>query len=66
METPGTELLLRVNGVQAAFGVELGFDSPRANQGRSVDPYRQANVSFSLVQRKRPAECVLRGVVRWS
>ncbi len=47
-----TELLLRVNGVQPAFGIEFGLDSPRANEGRSGDPYRQANVSFSLVQRR--------------
>jgi phosphoribosyl 1,2-cyclic phosphodiesterase len=52
MESPTTELLLRVNGVQAAFGIELGFDSQRANEGRRTDPYRQANVSFSLVQRR--------------
>jgi ribonuclease BN (tRNA processing enzyme) len=47
-----TELLFRVNGIQAAFGIEFGFDSPRANEGRALDPYRQANVSFSLVQRR--------------
>jgi phosphoribosyl 1,2-cyclic phosphodiesterase len=46
-----SELLLRVNGVQAAFGIEFGFSSPRADEGRSTDPYRQANVSFSLLQR---------------
>lgn len=39
METPATELLLRVNGVQAAFGIELGFDSERANEARKADPY---------------------------
>ena len=50
--TPSTELLVRVNGIQPAFGVELGQDSLRANEGRSSDPYRQANVSFSLVQRR--------------
>lgn len=43
--------MLRVNGIQAAFGIELGFDSPRANEGRAADLYRRANVSFSLVQR---------------
>ncbi len=47
-----TELLLRVNGIQAAFGIEFGLDSPRANEGRAGDPYRQANVSYSLVQRQ--------------
>jgi ribonuclease BN (tRNA processing enzyme) len=47
-----TELLLRVNGIQAAFGIAFGLDSPRANEGRSGDPYRQANVSYSLVQRE--------------
>ena len=52
METPTTELLLRVNGVQAAFGIELGFDSERANEARKADLYRQANVSFSLLQRR--------------
>jgi phosphoribosyl 1,2-cyclic phosphodiesterase len=50
MPTNITELLLRVNGVQAAFGIELGFASPRADEGRQADPYRQANTSFSLVQ----------------
>ncbi|MGO9110949.1 MAG: MBL fold metallo-hydrolase [Thermoguttaceae bacterium] len=47
-----TEFLLRVNGIQAAFGFEFGLESPRANEGRAVDPYRQANVSYSLVQRR--------------
>jgi glyoxylase-like metal-dependent hydrolase (beta-lactamase superfamily II) len=47
-----TELLLRVNGIQPAFGIEFGLESPRANEGRAGDPYRQANVSYSLVQRK--------------
>jgi phosphoribosyl 1,2-cyclic phosphodiesterase len=50
--TPSTELLLRVNGVEAAFGIEFGSDCPRADEGRRSDPYRQANVSYSLVQRK--------------
>lgn len=50
MPTNTTELLLRVNGIQAAFGIELGFASPRADEGRQADPYRQANTSFSLVQ----------------
>jgi glyoxylase-like metal-dependent hydrolase (beta-lactamase superfamily II) len=44
--------LLRVNGIQPAFGIELGLDSPRADEGRAGDPYRQANVSYSLVQRQ--------------
>lgn len=52
MGTSATELLLRVNGVQAAFGIELGFDSERANEGRRTNPYRQANVSYSLLQRR--------------
>ena len=52
MNIPTTELLLRVNGIQAAFGIEFGLDSPRANEGRAGDPYRQANVSYSLVQRQ--------------
>jgi len=50
MSVPNTEFLLRVNGIQAAFGFEFGLDSPRANEGRAVNPYRQANVSYSLVQ----------------
>ena len=29
--TPSTELLVRVNGIQPAFGVELGQDSAWAN-----------------------------------
>ena len=48
---PNTELLLRVNGIQAAFGFELGSESPRVEEGRGGEPYRQANVSYSLVQR---------------
>lgn len=46
-----TELLLRVNGIQPAFGIEFGLAGPRADEG-GADPYRQANVSYSLVQRK--------------
>ncbi len=30
-----TDLLLRVNGIQAAFGVEFGLTSPRADEGRA-------------------------------
>jgi ribonuclease BN (tRNA processing enzyme) len=51
MHDHNTELLLRVNGTQAAFGIEFGFASQRADEGRK-DPYRQANVSYSLVQRR--------------
>jgi hypothetical protein len=29
-----TGLLVRVNGIQAAFGIEFGLASPRANVGR--------------------------------
>ncbi len=47
-----TELLLRVNGIQPAFGIEFGLASPRADEGRTGDPYRQANASYSLVQRR--------------
>jgi len=47
-----TELRLRVNGIQAAFGIEFGLESPRADEGWANDPYRQANVSCSLVQRQ--------------
>ncbi len=46
-----TELSLRVNGIEAAFGIEFGLSSPGADEGRAGDPYRQANVSYSLVQR---------------
>jgi hypothetical protein len=49
MNIPTTEIILRVNGIQPAFGIEFGLDSPRANEGRAADPYRQANVSYSLV-----------------
>lgn len=52
MTPASTELLLRVNGIQAAFGIEFGLASPRAEEGRATDPYRQANTSFSLVQRR--------------
>ena len=52
MGQPSIELLLRVNGCQAAFGIEFGFVSPRADEGRQSNPYRQANVSYSLVQRR--------------
>lgn len=52
MTVATSELLLRVNGIQPAFGIEFGLDSPRANEGRATNPYRQANVSYSLVQRK--------------
>jgi phosphoribosyl 1,2-cyclic phosphodiesterase len=52
MSTPNAEILLRANGIQAAFGFEFGLDSPRANEGRAGNPYRQANVSYSLVQRQ--------------
>ena len=49
MNAPTTEFLLRVNGIQPAFGVEFGGDSPRAAEARAADPYHQANVSYSLV-----------------
>jgi len=49
---PSTEFLLRVNGIQAAFGGELGSQSPRVEELRAGDPYRQANTSFSLLQRQ--------------
>ena len=47
-----TAFLLRVNRIQPAFGFEFGLDSPRANEGRATNPYGQANVSYSLVQRQ--------------
>ena len=52
MNATTTELLLRVNGIQPAFGIGLGLDDPRNREGRAADPYRQANVSYSLVQRR--------------
>jgi len=45
-----TELLLRVNGVQPSYGIEFGVDNDRTREVREDDPYRQANVSFSLLQ----------------
>ena len=51
MNLPITELLLRVNGIQPAFGIEFGSESPRTDEGRAGDPYRQTNASYSLVQR---------------
>lgn len=50
MDQPTTELWLRVNGVQPAFGIEFGMQSPRADEYRASDPYRQANCSYSLLQ----------------
>ena len=47
-----TELLLRVNGIQPSYGVEFGLDNERTREVREGDPYRQANVSFSLLQRE--------------
>jgi ribonuclease BN (tRNA processing enzyme) len=55
MTRPTTELLLRVNGIQPAFGIEFGLASPRTEEVLAADPYRQANVSFSLVQREGDA-----------
>lgn len=52
MNSPSRHLLLRVNGIQPAFGVELGFNGPRANEVRMAAPYRRANVPHSLVLRK--------------
>jgi len=52
MAPTDTELLLRVNGIQAAYGAEFGMASPRADEIRAGDPYRQANVSYSLLQRQ--------------
>jgi phosphoribosyl 1,2-cyclic phosphodiesterase len=52
MANPTTDLLLRVNGIQPAFGFEFGMANPRCDEGRAADPYRQANVSYSLVQRR--------------
>lgn len=46
-----TELSIRVNGIQAAFGTEFGAANPRADELRAASPYQQANASFSLLQR---------------
>lgn len=54
MNSAPTELLLRVNGVQAAFAVEYGLSTPRTNEARETNPYRHANTSYSLVQRRGP------------
>lgn len=54
MDSCTTELPLRVNGIQPAFGIELGQAGPRTDEGRA-DPYRQANVSYSLVKRRQAA-----------
>lgn len=60
MNDATTGLLLRVNGVQAAFGIEFGLESPRADEGRAADPYRQANfaqldwLSMCLLRSGRP------------
>ena len=47
-----TELLVRANGIQPAFGIEFGLASPRADEVRAADPYRQANASYSILQRQ--------------
>lgn len=52
MSKSSSEFLLRVNGIQPAFGIELGLGSPRADEVRAANPYRQTNVSYSLVQRQ--------------
>jgi hypothetical protein len=36
-----TELLLRVNSIRPAFGVEFGLSSPQADEGGASDPHRQ-------------------------
>jgi phosphoribosyl 1,2-cyclic phosphodiesterase len=54
MHPHADELLLRVNGIQPAFGIELGQSGSRADEGRA-DPYRQTNVSYSLLQRRQGA-----------
>lgn len=52
MSSTSIEFLLRVNGIQPAFGIEFGLADARADEGRATDPYRQANASYSLVQRR--------------
>lgn len=44
-------LQLRVNGIHSAWMAEFGLDNPHANELRQRDPYRMANVSYSLIQR---------------
>lgn len=44
-------LSLRVNGVHSAWMAEFGHDCAHCNEIRSGDPYRIANVSYSLLQR---------------
>ena len=42
---------LRVNGIHSAWMAEFGLDHPDANEIHSADPYRIANVSYSIIQR---------------
>lgn len=42
---------LRVNGIYSAWMAEFGHDCPHCNEIRAGDPYRVANVSWSLIQR---------------
>ena len=46
-----SRLELRVNGVHSAWMAEFGHDGAHANELRAGDPYRMANVSYSLIQR---------------
>ncbi len=46
-----TGLELRVNGIHSAWMAEFGHDCPHCDEIRETDPYRIANVSYSLVQR---------------
>ncbi len=46
-----SEFQLRVNGIYGAWMAELGHDNPQSDELRATDPYRIANVSYSLVQR---------------
>ncbi len=45
-------LQLRVNGIHSAWMAEFGHDCAHCNEIRDADPYRVANVSYSLIQRR--------------
>lgn len=47
-----SEFQLRVNGIYGAWMGELGHDNAQTDALRAGDPYRIANVSYSLVQRE--------------
>jgi hypothetical protein len=49
MNPASTELPLRVNGIQAAFGVALGQESPRTDEGPAAYPYRRMVATSGLL-----------------